>query len=107
MEQFDTVMSDFDSIIMNQYQIVAAIARTPSTKLLGTSPNGFNATGEFESKSYHEELESIQEHVMMPMLERHYEILGRSLGIETEIGVVFNSVDSVSTKERADLNKVK
>jgi len=107
MEQFDTTMTDFDSIIMNQYQIVAAIARVPSTKLLGTSPKGFNATGEFESKSYHEELESIQEHIMMPMLERHYMLLARSMGLQTALGVVCNPVDSVTTKERADLNKLK
>ena len=107
MEQFDTAMSDFDSIIMNQYQIVAAIARVPSTKLLGTSPKGFNATGEFESKSYHEELESVQEHVLMPMLERHYELLSRSLGINAEINIVCNPVDSVNTQERAELNKTK
>ncbi len=107
MEQFDTSMTDFDSIIMNQYQIVAAIARVPSTKLLGTSPKGFNATGEFESKSYHEELESVNEHVMAPMLERHYDLLARSLGMQTGIVVTPNPVDSVSTKERAELNKQK
>lgn len=107
MEQFDTNMSDFDSIIMNQYQLVAAIARTPSTKLLGTSPKGFNATGEFEMRSYHEELESVQEHVFMPLLERHYDILGRSLGINTNLEVVCNAVDSMTAKERAELNYLK
>jgi phage-related protein (TIGR01555 family) len=107
MEQFDTNMSDFDSIIMNQYQLVAAIARVPATKLLGTSPKGFNATGEFEMKSYHEELESTQEHVMMPMLERHYDILVRSEGIDVDVEVVCNSVDSMTAKERAELNDLK
>lgn len=107
MEQFDTNMSDFDSIIMNQYQLVAAIARTPSTKLLGTSPKGFNATGEFEMRSYHEELESIQEHVFMPLLERHYDVLGRSLGLTTNFEVVPNPVDSMTAKERAELNHLK
>lgn len=107
MEQFDTALADFDSIIMNQYQIVAAIARTPATKLLGTSPKGFNATGEFEMRNYHEELESINEHVMMPMLERHYELSARSLGIKGVINVVMNPVDSVTAKERAELNQQK
>lgn len=37
-EQHDTSLSDFDSVIMNQYQLVASIAKTPATKLLGTSP---------------------------------------------------------------------
>ena len=108
MEQFDTSLADFDAVIMNQYQLVAAIAKTPATKLLGTSPKGFNATGEFEMVSYHEELESIQEHDYDPMLERHYLIAGRSLGLENfEVEVIWNSVDSVTAKERADLNYVK
>lgn len=107
MEQFDINMSDFDSVIMNQYQLAAAIARVPSTKLLGTSPKGFNATGEFEMKSYHEELESTQEHVMMPMLERHYDILTRHLGFAVNVEIVCNAVDSITASERADLNAKK
>lgn len=108
MDQFDTNLSDFDSLIMNQYQLVAAIAKTPSTKLLGTSPKGFNATGEFESVSYHEELESIQEHVYDPMLERHYMLTARSMGLgDIKLTASWNSVDSVSSKGRAELNKIK
>lgn len=106
MEQFDTSLSDFDSVIMNQYQIVAAISKVPSTKLLGTSPKGFNATGEFEMKSYHEELESIQEHNLTPLLNRHYMILTRSLGMKYTLEVVWNPVDSMTAKELADLNNV-
>lgn len=107
MEQFDTNLSDFDSIIMNQYQLVSAIAKTPSTKLLGTSPKGFNATGEFEMVSYHEELESIQEHVYDPLLDRHYAISLRSMGLDVKVSIVWNPVDSITTKERADLNDKK
>jgi len=107
MEQFDTSLADFDSVIMNQYQLVAAISKTPATKILGTSPKGFNATGEFEAKSYHEELESIQENVMHPFLERHYLILSRSLGMKETLIIVWEPVDSVSTKEQAELNDKK
>lgn len=107
MEQFDTNLADFDSVIMNQYQLVSAIAKVPATKMLGTSPKGFSATGEFEEKSYHEELESIQEHDMAPMAERHYLILGRSLGIAARIEVVFNDVDSMTAAKQAELNKTK
>lgn len=107
MEQFDTSLSDFDSVIMNQYQLVAAIAKTPATKLLGTSPKGFNATGEFEMVSYHEELESIQEHDFDPLLERHYMIAAKHLGLDVPVEVVWNSVDSVSATERATLNLTK
>lgn len=104
MEQFDTSLSDFDSVIMNQYQLVAAISKVPATKLLGTSPKGFNATGEFEMKSYHEELESIQEHNFTPLLNRHYEILIRSLGHDIAVEVAWNPVDAMTAKELADLH---
>ena len=104
MEQFDTNLSDFDSLIMNQFQLVAAIAKTPATKLLGTSPKGFNATGEFETVSYHEELESIQAHIYQPFLERHYQILLRSLGLDMGVSVVWEPVDSMSAAAQADIN---
>lgn len=107
MEQFDTSLADFDNVIMNQYQIVAAIAKTPSTKLLGTSPKGFNATGEHETISYHEELESIQKHVMSPFLTRHYMLLMRSLGLDLEVQHVWEPVDSVTMSQRAELNDKK
>lgn len=107
LEQFDINLADFDSLIMSQFQLVAAQSRVPSTKLLGTSPKGFNATGEFEMKSYHEELESTQEHTMMPLLERHYDILIRHLGLDLQVEVVCNSVDSITAQERAELNEKK
>lgn len=106
-EQHDTSLSDFDSVIMNQYQLVASIAKTPATKLLGTSPKGFNATGEFETISYHEELESIQEHVYVPFLQRHYLLARLSLGIQTEVDVVMEPVASMTAQQQADLNKAK
>jgi phage-related protein (TIGR01555 family) len=107
MDQYDTSLADFDNVIMSQYQLVAAIAKVPATKLLGTPPKGFNATGEFESISYHEELESVQEHIMSPMLDRHYLCLGKSLGIQTNIHADWNPVDSITTIQKADLNHKK
>ena len=71
-QQFDTALGDFDALIMTQYQLVAAAAEYPASKLLEISPKGFNATGEFEADSYHERLESMQAHDMEPFLDRHY-----------------------------------
>lgn len=110
MEQFDTSLADFDNVIMSQYQLVAAIAETPATKLLGTPPKGFNATGEFEMVSYHEKLETIQKNEMSPLLTRHYEIAARSLeladasGEAMEIHHVWEPVDSVSSEKREEIN---
>jgi hypothetical protein len=107
MEQFDTSLADFDNVIMSQYQLVAAIAEVPATKLLGTPPKGFNATGEFETVSYHESLESIQEHDLSPLLDRHYLLVRLSLGIQIKFVAVWNPVDSMTTSQLADMNDKK
>jgi hypothetical protein len=39
-QQFDTTLADLDSVIMTEYQIVAAAANVPATKLLGNHPQG-------------------------------------------------------------------
>jgi phage-related protein (TIGR01555 family) len=111
-EQFDTTLTDVDSVIMTQYQIVAAASGVPSTKLLGTSPKGFDATGEFETDSYHEELETIQMNDMQPLIERHHALLMKSeiepkFGKTFEIDIVWNAVDTPGAKEMADINYVK
>lgn len=104
VEQFDTSLADLDSVIMTQYQLVAAIGRVPATKLLGTSPKGFNATGDHETKSYHEYLESVQM-FMTPALEHHHKLVAKSeFGKEIEFETVWNRVDSFTALELADLN---
>lgn len=107
-EQFDTSLADLDAVIMTQYQIVAAAANVPATKLLGTSPKGFNATGEFEMRSYHEELESIQTHDLTPFLDRHHLLSIRSfIGQDFSTTVVWKPLDAMTSAELATVNKTK
>lgn len=106
--QLETTLSDFDVTVMTQYQLVAAIAKTPATRLLGTSPKGFNATGEHEIKTYHEELESVQANDFDPIMVRHYRCLGMSLyGDATVITHKWNPVSMPSELEQATLNETK
>lgn len=113
MNQFDTSLSDLDAVIMTQYQLVAAICNIPATKLLGTSPKGFNATGEYEEANYHEELESIQAHYLTPVLERHHQLvihcmIAPRFGIEPfKACVVWKPLDALTAKEQAEINKLK
>lgn len=113
IQQFETSLAEFNETIMTQYGLVAAQANMPVTKLLGTSAKGLNATGEGDEANYHEEIESIQEEIGTPFIERHHLCLMRSeiapkFGIaplETEI--VWNPLDSYTTKEQAEINKMK
>lgn len=105
--QHDTALADLDATIMTQYQLVASIANVPATKLLGTTPKGFNATGDYEESSYREELESISTNDALPFLKRHYKMLSYSLGNSENIEIVFNPMDSPTAKEQAEINSLK
>ena len=113
-QQFDTSLADFDSLIMTQYQLVAAIAGVPATKLLGTSPKGFNATGEYEEASYHEMLESIQSNDLTPFAERHHALVIKSfvepqlkMKIDCETTLNWLPLDTPTAEELAATNLAK
>lgn len=112
VEHFDTTLSDLDAVIMTQFQLDAAIADVPATKLLGTSPKGFNASGDYEEESYNQMLESVQENDLTPLLNRHYMLLMRSdIAPDRDIDAVpeinWNPLTVLSAKEIAEINNLK
>lgn len=107
-EQFDTSLADFDAVVMTQYQLVAAIAGVPATRLIETSPKGFNATGEYEESSYNQTLESMQENDADPLLERHHLLLMKSF-LPASIAkpvAEWEPVAPLSAKEKAEINEI-
>lgn len=112
----DTGLADVDTVTMTQYQLVAAAANVPVTKLLGTSPKGFNSTGEYDEANYHEELESLQANDLTPLLLRHHELVWRSLvqpeyfpevpADSVKIEHDWHPVDSPTAKEYAEINAI-
>lgn len=111
ISQYDTSLADLDAVIMTQYQLFCGIVRVPSTKMLGTTPKGFSATGEYDEASYHEELESLQKNDARPFVQRHNELVVASYitpetGAQFKTTVVFKAVDSPTAKEQAELNKL-
>ena len=102
VQQIDTTLSEFDQLIMTQYQLVACIAQMPATKLLKVTPTGFQSTGEYEWKDYAQSLIDIQQNDYSPLLQRHYQMLLRSIYPERKdlaVKVVFSPID-VPTKEQ-------
>lgn len=110
-EQFDTPLGDFDGLVMTQYGLVAATAGMPITKLLGTTPGGFAATGEYDEGSYHEMLESMQERDFTPLVERHHELVMKSVVVpkfkelaDAQIVVKWHELDAVTHVDQANIN---
>lgn len=113
-QQFDTPLADFDQLIMTQYGLVASTAGMPITRLLGTTPGGFAATGEYDEACYHEMEESMQERDFSPLVARHHQMVMRSEVIpkhqemkDVDITITWRELDAMTSKERADENLVK
>lgn len=107
VQQIDTSLTDFDALIMTQYQLVASIARMPATKLLKTQPKGFNATGEYEMKDYIQELQHLQDNQMKPLIERNNLLVEKSeFGYSYELETKFNPVDMPTERELAEVRKI-
>lgn len=110
MQQLDTSLTDVDQVIKGQYELVACEADVPITRLMGTSPSGLNATGDYESETYREMLETIQEEQLDPLLQKHYACLLKSelsdLG-DIELIPVWEPLDSPGEKEVAEIQEIK
>ena len=111
MGQIDTNLTGLDETIMTQYQLVSSAGEVPSTKLLGTAPKGFNATGEYDDKSYSQRLETIQKNELSPLVERHAlcamrsEIAPKCKIKPFSVGVEWNPTNPTTAKEKAEINK--
>lgn len=103
-QQFDVSLSDFDQLITTQFQLVAAEAQIPVTKLMKVQIKGFDSSGDYETNDYTQSLIAIQKNDFTPIIEFHNKLWSKSkYGEEVGVSVQFNEVDSPSAKESADI----
>ena len=107
--QIDTSLSDLDQVIMEQYKLVSAIARIPVDKLFETNPTGgLSASGDYNIKNYNQDLNTLQNDVFRPAIDRINEIVMRSeFESKDRVGIIFNPTDNPTEKEIAELNNQK
>ena len=75
-----TPLSGLDKLIAQLQENVAVSARLPSVKLLGLTPSGFNATGDFDLASYYDEIMSLQNSIIKPVVEQILNLLIKEAG---------------------------
>lgn len=75
-----TPLSGLDKLIAQLQENVAVSARLPSVKLLGLTPSGFNATGDFDLASYYDEIMSLQNSIIKPIIEQVLNLLVKEAG---------------------------
>lgn len=105
--QLDTTLTDFDSVVMLNYQIVAAISGVIATRLLETSPKGWQSSGSYEGKQYINLQRGIQIHDFLPILDMHYRLLAKSkYGVDKRYVIDFEEIDTPTAKEAAEIREI-
>lgn len=77
-----TSLSGLDKIVAQMQENIAVSARMPAVKLLGLTPSGFNATGDFDLKSYYDEIASLQNAILKPLVECFLRLFALELGAD-------------------------
>lgn len=107
VSQIDTSLTDFDALIMTQFQLVAAIAEMPVTKLMKTQLKGLSNTGDYETKDYCQNLKEIQENDFNTILLWHYQLLGMSEhGKDLGLDIVWDEIDTPTALEQAQIEQI-
>ncbi|MER9829179.1 DUF1073 domain-containing protein [Mesorhizobium sp. M0134] len=111
-EEYESKSANFSTLpdILDRFlQIVSGAADIPTTRLLGQSPAGMNATGESDLRNYYDRLSAMQALEMTPAMYRLDECLIRSaLGSRPKnIYYEWAPLWGMSDKEKADVFKTK
>ncbi len=104
-----TSLSGMDNLLSQMYELMTASTRgIPVTKLLGLSPRGFNATGEYDENNFYDVIDGYSQTVVVPVMERLAEyILCFKAGILSEPKYEFNPRKQIRPKEQAEINNLK
>lgn len=105
-EQFNMNLTTLDKLVNQNLELISAYARIPATKLFGTSPQGFNATGKHELINYYDMLTQFQENVLQNNMNRVMEYLQlTTLGkLYPELKFVWNPLHEASETDQSTIN---
>ena len=104
-----TSLSGMDNLLSQMYELMTASTRgIPVTKLLGLSPRGFNAIGEYDENNFYDVIDGYAKSVVIPIMEKAAEyVLCFKVGILDEPKYEFNPRKQIRPKEQAEINNLK
>jgi phage-related protein (TIGR01555 family) len=107
--QVNTPLSGLGDIVSQQLELLAAISRTPAVKLLGISPKGFNATGEYDESNWYDHVASQQADVFGDNLDTAIKVVQLSeFGqIDDDLTHRFCPLDELSEVEKSNIAKTR
>lgn len=104
-----TSLSGMDNLLSQMYELMTASTRgIPVTKLLGLSPRGFNATGEYDENNFYDVIDGYAKTVVIPLMEKIAKyILCFKAGILNDVKYEFNPRKQIHPKEQAEIYNLK
>ena len=104
-----TSLSGMDNLLSQMYELMTASTRgIPVTKLLGLSPRGFNATGEYDENNFYDVIDGYASSIVIPAMEKLAEyILCFKASVLDEPKYEFNPRKQIKQKEQAEINNLK
>jgi phage-related protein (TIGR01555 family) len=107
--QFNTPLNGLDKLQAQSQEMMATVAKEPLIYMFGTTPSGLNATSEGEIKVWHEYVTAMQDVLFRANLEKVFQVIGLNLWGEIDDDITFDfvSLDEMTPKEKADIEKVK
>jgi len=90
--QINTPIAGLERISAHMMEYVSVSGRQPSTILFGTTPSGLNSTGEIELDIYYQELSSLQNSKIKPIIEQLLKMICLELGLDINPKWKFNEL---------------
>lgn len=104
-QQFNMAIAGLDAILSQNAELICACTRTPAIKLFGTSPKGFNSTGDTEVRIFYDLIKSFQMSNIMPNLQKMFELIQiNEFGeIDDDLIICFKPLWSESSTEKSKI----
>lgn len=99
-----TNLTNLDKLLAQMQENIAVSARMPAVKLLGLTPSGFNATGDFDLKSYYDEVMSYQNSIVKPIVEKFLHIFALELGFDLYPKYEFENLSTENALNQSQIN---
>nr|DAL49489.1 MAG TPA_asm: portal [Caudoviricetes sp.] len=99
-----TNLTNLDKLLAQMQENIAVSARMPAVKLLGLTPSGFNATGDFDLKSYYDEVMSYQNSIVKPIIENFLHIFSLELGFDLYPKYEFENLNTENALNQSQIN---
>lgn len=101
-----TPLTGLDKILAQMQENIAVSARMPAVKLLGLTPSGFNATGDYDLHSYYDFISSLQNTKIKPIIEKIARVVLMANGYDLYLEYEFELLEKESSLEKAQVENL-